>query len=123
MDIFGSPTLHDRHWKVESCISEVLFLIWNNYLQVEKKTGPAAVALADVAAAAKFVEDNEIAVLGFFADAEGNFLNFPAIYTAIYEDKKLVKIFCVKPLSLLRTTKLPFLDSLPMLKVKYYFFE
>merc|ERR1719264_2233644 len=38
---------------------------------VEKKTGPAAVALADVAAAAKFVEDNEIAVLGFFADAEG----------------------------------------------------
>merc|ERR1712226_982711 len=39
---------------------------------VEKKTGPAAVALADVAAAAKFVEDNEIAVLGFFADAEGD---------------------------------------------------
>jgi protein disulfide-isomerase A1 len=38
---------------------------------VEKKTGPAAVALADVATAAKFVEDNEIAVLGFFADAEG----------------------------------------------------
>merc|ERR1739838_959568 len=38
---------------------------------VEKKTGPAAVALADVAAAAKFVEDNEIAVLGFFAEAEG----------------------------------------------------
>ena len=43
---------------------------------VEKKTGPAAVALADVAAAAKFVEDNEIAVLGFFADAEGNILFF-----------------------------------------------
>ena len=57
-------------------ILSYLFLIWNNYLQVEKKTGPAAVALADVAAAAKFVEDNEIAVLGFFADAEGNILFF-----------------------------------------------
>ena len=32
--------------------------------------------MADVAAAAKFVEDNEIAVLGFFADAEGNIFNF-----------------------------------------------
>merc|ERR1712228_112404 len=32
---------------------------------VEKKTGPAAVTLADVDAAKKFVEDNEIAVVGF----------------------------------------------------------
>ena len=40
---------------------------------VEKKTGPAAVTLADVDAAKKFVEDNEIAVIGFFAEAEGNF--------------------------------------------------
>ena len=39
---------------------------------VEKKTGPAAVTLADVDAAKKFIEDNEIAVLGFFAEAEGN---------------------------------------------------
>merc|ERR1711963_1255480 len=38
---------------------------------VEKKTGPAAVTLADVDAAKKFVEDNEIAVIGFFAEAEG----------------------------------------------------
>lgn len=38
---------------------------------VEKKTGPVAVTLADVDAAKKFVEDNEIAVLGFFAEAEG----------------------------------------------------
>merc|ERR1712110_1005498 len=38
---------------------------------VEKKTGPAAVTLADVAAAAKFAEDNDIAVIGIFADAEG----------------------------------------------------
>merc|ERR1712141_444464 len=38
---------------------------------VEKKTGPAAVTLADVEAAKKFVEDNEIAVVGFFAEAEG----------------------------------------------------
>merc|ERR1719163_1746074 len=38
---------------------------------VEKKTGPAAVTLADVDAAKKFVEDNEIAVVGFFAEAEG----------------------------------------------------
>merc|ERR1711923_263950 len=38
---------------------------------VEKKTGPAAVTLADVDAAKKFIEDNEIAVLGFFAEAEG----------------------------------------------------
>merc|ERR1712223_2318778 len=38
---------------------------------VEKKTGPAAVTLADVDAAKKFVEDDEIAVVGFFAEAEG----------------------------------------------------
>merc|ERR1712158_112408 len=38
---------------------------------VEKKTGPAAVTFADVEAAKKFVEDNEIAVVGFFAEAEG----------------------------------------------------
>merc|ERR1712110_103683 len=38
---------------------------------VEKKTGPAAVTLADVDAAKKFVEDNEIAVVGIFAEAEG----------------------------------------------------
>ena len=76
-------------------ILSYLFLIWNNYLQVEKKTGPAAVALADVAAAAKFVEDNEIAVLGFFADAEGNilliiFLNFRFRYTGEYFSSALI---------------------------------
>merc|ERR1712079_621300 len=38
---------------------------------VEKKTGPPAKTLADVDAAKKFVEDNEIAVVGFFAEAEG----------------------------------------------------
>ena len=95
--IFGSLT-YLILWttlKVEICISSVIFLIWNNYLQVEKKTGPAAVALADVAAAAKFVEDNEIAVLGFFADAEGNilliiFLNFRFRYTGEYFSSALI---------------------------------
>merc|ERR1712241_1341426 len=38
---------------------------------VEKKTGPPAVTLEAVDAAKKFVEDNEIAILGFFADLEG----------------------------------------------------
>merc|ERR1711962_1626703 len=38
---------------------------------VEKKTGPVAATLADVDAAKKFVEDNELAVIGFFAEAEG----------------------------------------------------
>merc|ERR1711983_432144 len=38
---------------------------------VEKKTGPPAVTLDSVEAAKKFVEDNEIAVVGFFADLEG----------------------------------------------------
>merc|ERR1712004_778583 len=38
---------------------------------VEKKTGPVASTLADVDAAKKFVEDNELAVIGFFAEAEG----------------------------------------------------
>ena len=38
---------------------------------VEKKTGPPAVTLDSVDAAKKFVEDNEIAVVGFFADLEG----------------------------------------------------
>ena len=37
---------------------------------VEKKTGPPAVTLDSVDAAKKFVEDNEIAVVGFFADLE-----------------------------------------------------
>ena len=37
---------------------------------VEKKTGPAAVTLDSVDAAKKFIEDNEIAVVGFFADME-----------------------------------------------------
>lgn len=39
---------------------------------VEKKTGPPAVTLESVDAAKKFVEDNKIAIVGFFADAEGN---------------------------------------------------
>merc|ERR1739838_172747 len=38
---------------------------------VEKKTGPPAVTLDSVDAAKKFVEDNEIAVVGFFADLGG----------------------------------------------------
>jgi protein disulfide-isomerase A1 len=33
---------------------------------VEKKTGPPAVTLEDVEAAKKFVEDNKVAVIGFF---------------------------------------------------------
>merc|ERR1712088_840066 len=37
---------------------------------VEKKTGPPAVTLESVDAAKKFIEDNEIAVVGFFADME-----------------------------------------------------
>ena len=37
---------------------------------VEKKTGPPAVTLDSVDAAKKFIEDNEIAVIGFFADME-----------------------------------------------------
>jgi protein disulfide-isomerase A1 len=39
---------------------------------VEKKTGPPAVTLDTVEAAKKFVEDNEIAVVGFFSDVEGD---------------------------------------------------
>lgn len=40
---------------------------------VEKKTGPPAVTIEDVEAAKKFVEDNTIAVFGFFADFEVNY--------------------------------------------------
>jgi len=39
---------------------------------VEKKTGPPAVALDTVDAAKAFIEDNEIAVVGFFADLESD---------------------------------------------------
>ena len=39
---------------------------------VEKKTGPPAVTLDSVDAAKKFIEDNEIAVVGFFADMESD---------------------------------------------------
>merc|ERR1712033_57999 len=35
---------------------------------LEKKTGPPALALADVEAAKKFVADNKVAVVGFFKD-------------------------------------------------------
>merc|ERR1712209_117115 len=37
---------------------------------LEKKTGPPAAALADVDAAKKFLEDNKVAVVGFFKDQE-----------------------------------------------------
>ena len=33
---------------------------------VEKKTGPPAVTLEDVEAAKKFIEDNKVAIVGFF---------------------------------------------------------
>jgi len=36
---------------------------------VEKKTGPPAVTLDSVDAAKKFIEDNEVVIVGFFADA------------------------------------------------------
>merc|ERR1712066_1113083 len=39
---------------------------------VEKKTGPPAVTLDSVDAAKKFIEDNEIAIVGFFADMESD---------------------------------------------------
>ena len=39
---------------------------------VEKKTGPPAVALDSVDAAKTFIEDNDIAVVGFFADLESD---------------------------------------------------
>jgi protein disulfide-isomerase A1 len=39
---------------------------------VEKKTGPAALSLDTAEAAKTFVEDNEIAVIGFFSDVEGD---------------------------------------------------
>jgi len=39
---------------------------------VEKKTGPPAVALDSVEAAKTFIEDNDIAVVGFFADLESD---------------------------------------------------
>ena len=39
---------------------------------VEKKTGPPAVALDSVDAAKAFIEDNEIAVVGFFADLDSD---------------------------------------------------
>jgi len=37
---------------------------------LEKKTGPPALTLADKDAAAKFIEDNKVAVIGFFKDVE-----------------------------------------------------
>jgi len=37
---------------------------------VEKKTGPPAITLDSVEAAKKFVEDNEVAIVGFFAEAD-----------------------------------------------------
>lgn len=39
---------------------------------VEKKTGPPAVALDTVDAAKKFAEDNEVVVIGFFADQDSD---------------------------------------------------
>lgn len=33
---------------------------------LEKKTGPVAIDLADVASADKLIEDNEVVVIGFF---------------------------------------------------------
>jgi len=49
---------------------------------VEKKTGPPATTLEAVDAAKEFVDSNEIAIVGFFADAEGEaakaFLEFAA---------------------------------------------
>lgn len=38
---------------------------------VEKKTGPPAVTLDSVDAAKKFIEDNKVAIVGFFKDVEG----------------------------------------------------
>ncbi len=38
---------------------------------VEKKTGPPAITMDSVEDAKKFVEDNEIAIIGFFSDVEG----------------------------------------------------
>merc|ERR1712241_431004 len=37
---------------------------------LEKKTGPPALTLEDVDAAKKFIEDNKVAVVGFFKDQE-----------------------------------------------------
>jgi len=49
---------------------------------VEKKTGPPALALADVEGAKKFAEDNKVVVIGFFKDQENeaakNFLEVAA---------------------------------------------
>nr|XP_034960142.1 protein disulfide-isomerase [Zootoca vivipara] len=39
---------------------------------LKKRTGPAATTLADVAAAEKLVESSEVAVIGFFKDAESD---------------------------------------------------
>ena len=35
---------------------------------LEKKTGPPALALTDVKAAQKLIDDNEVVVVGFFKD-------------------------------------------------------
>ncbi len=40
---------------------------------VEKKTGPPAVSFESVDDAKKFVEDNNVAIIGFFSDVEGKF--------------------------------------------------
>ena len=37
---------------------------------LEKKTGPPAEVLADVDAVKEFIDNNEVAVVGFFKDAE-----------------------------------------------------
>ena len=66
---------------------------------VEKKTGPPAVTLDSVDAAKKFIEDNEIAVVGFFADMESEAAKaFKVTFSLFY-----VKVYLQLVLSLEKT--------------------
>ena len=59
---------------------------------VEKKTGPPAVTLDSVDAAKKFIEDNEIAVVGFFADMESDAAKAFKVTFSLFFVKSLLTI-------------------------------
>ena len=59
---------------------------------VEKKTGPPAVTLDSVDAAKKFIEDNEIAVVGFFADMESEAAKAFKVTFSLFFVKSLLTI-------------------------------
>jgi len=55
---------------------------------VEKKTGPPAVTLEDVDATKKFIEDNKVAIVGFFKDVDGAAAKAFKDVAAVMDDQK-----------------------------------